>query len=60
MDIESQRIPEKKDSLRFVPVISLCVSSVSFLFALFVLYPWHIQLSSEFADMQRVCTHSSS
>ena len=56
MDIESQRISGKKDPLRFVPLVGLCVSSVSFLFALFVLYPWHLQMSSEFADMQRVCT----
>ncbi len=46
MDIESPSAP--KPNLKWIPVIGLCVSVYSALFATFILYPWHIELSREF------------
>ena len=49
MDIESQElIPDRRNPLKWVPVIGLCVSVYSAIFATAVLYPWHIELSKEF------------
>ena len=42
MDHESQ-------PLKWVPVLSTCISLAALGF------PWHIQLSNEFADLQRNC-----
>jgi hypothetical protein len=60
MDIESQRLVEhpnhkRHEFLRWIPVIGLAVSFYSALFATFILYPWHIELSKEFADMKNTC-----
>jgi hypothetical protein len=55
MDIESQvvtGVPAKKPLL---PVISVCIGTFALCFQVFVLYPWHIQLSAQFADMQQIC-----
>ena len=57
-DIESQELLEQtpqRDGLRWVPVIGAVVGTYSALFATFVLYPWHIELSKEFASMQTSC-----
>jgi hypothetical protein len=52
MDPESQELiepsQERRDVLRWVPVFGLCVSLYSALFATFILYPWHRELSDEF------------
>lgn len=59
MDIESQQLitpPTKNQTwLKWIPVFGLVVSSGSFLFALGVLYPWHLELSSEFKTLTEVC-----
>jgi hypothetical protein len=44
--------------LRWVPVMGLAVSFYSALFATFVLYPWHIELSNEFSDLKRAFNSS--
>jgi len=54
MDVESQRPPER-NPLKWVPVIGTCISIFALSFQLFVLYPWHLQLSSEFASLQATC-----
>ena len=41
--------------LKWIPVAALTVSTASFLFALGVLYPWHIELSREFMQLRNVC-----
>jgi hypothetical protein len=56
MDIESVR--EKKTCFSWLPVVSVCIGTFALCFQVFVLYPWHLQLSSEFADMQRICLES--
>jgi len=62
MDIESQElIPVRNranEFLRWVPVVGLMISFYGAVFATFILYPWHIELSKEFASMKQICTRS--
>jgi hypothetical protein len=55
MDIESQELVQRRRFLQWVPMIGLTVSFYSALFATFILYPWHVQLSNQFADMRSNC-----
>ena len=57
MDIESQELirHRRHEFLRWVPVVGVALSFYSAVFATFVLYPWHIELSKEFASMQSTC-----
>ena len=58
MDIESQRlVPKAPESnpLKWVPVASTCIGVFALCFQIFVLYPWHLQLSAEFASLQNSC-----
>jgi uncharacterized membrane protein len=41
--------------LKYVPVIGLCVSVYSALFATAILYPWHLELSEKFQAMKEEC-----
>ena len=41
--------------LKWIPVASLCLGTFALCFQVFVLYPWHLQLSSEFASLQISC-----
>jgi hypothetical protein len=49
MDEESQ-IPPTPTWLKWMPVVSVCLATYSALFATFILYPWHVELSKEFAE----------
>lgn len=42
--------------LRWMPLLALIVSLCSFAFAIFVLYPWHIELSKEFTALSKKIT----
>ena len=60
MDPESQQEliegqDERRDILRWVPVIGLCVGVYSAVFATAVLFPWHIKLSKEFQALTQTC-----
>jgi len=55
MDSESLIQPPSPNPLKWVPVVSVFIGLAAFGFQIFVLYPWHLQLSSEFADLQRSC-----
>jgi hypothetical protein len=37
------------------PVASLIIGTVALFFQVFVLYPWHDELSREFADLRERC-----
>jgi hypothetical protein len=61
MDIESQQLVEKRQSdapkwLKWMPVAALIVAICSFIFALTVLYPWHLELSKEFTALSKKIT----
>lgn len=55
MDIESQSLVPRYEFLRWVPVVGVALSFYSAVFATFVLYPWHVELSREFAVLQENC-----
>lgn len=48
-----EEVPRPKDKI--FPIISVCIGTFALCFQLFVLYPWHLQLSSEFASLQASC-----
>ena len=63
MDIESQQLIDKPPQqaempkwLKWMPVAALIVSICSFIFALTVLYPWHLELSKEFTALSKKIT----
>jgi hypothetical protein len=55
MDSESLIQPPTPNPLKWVPVVSTCIGLAALGFQVFVLFPWHIQLSNEFAELQRNC-----
>jgi hypothetical protein len=55
MDIESRDLTARREFLRWIPVIGLAISFYSAVFATFILYPWHLELSKEFLDMKSMC-----
>jgi hypothetical protein len=62
MNIESQELvnmQRNQEFLRWIPVIGLTVSFYSALFATFILYPWHLQLSNQFSDLKQTCAHKN-
>lgn len=44
---------EESNWRKHVPVVALTVSLFALLFAVMVLYPWHIQLSADIAAVSR-------
>ena len=58
MDVESQELIQRHrrhEFLRWVPVVGLAISFYSAIFATFILYPWHIELSKQFAGLAVQC-----
>jgi len=43
------------DRLTWAPVASIVIGTVALFFQVFVLYPWHAELSKEFADLRESC-----
>lgn len=44
---------EPEQRKKWIPVLALSISVMSFLFALTVLYPWHITHSQQFSVLSR-------
>jgi hypothetical protein len=44
-----------KEFLQYVPLIGVALSFYSAVFATFVLYPWHLEISRELLNMQTMC-----
>ena len=44
----------------WVPRISLVVGLAAFSFQIFVLYPWHLELSEQFEQLQSVVLNATS
>jgi hypothetical protein len=61
MDIESQELitHRRHEFLRWVPVVGVALSFYSVVFATFILYPWHIELSKEFRTLQQNCEYNN-
>ena len=47
--------PPSPNPLKWVPVVSVLIGLTALGFQVFVLFPWHVQLSNEFAELQRSC-----
>jgi hypothetical protein len=64
MDIESQQLVDDKPQqegeppkwLKWMPMAALIVACLTFIFALTVLYPWHLELSKEFTALSKKIT----
>ena len=39
--------------LRWIPVVGLVIGSVALIFQVTVLYPWHLELSRDLANLSR-------
>jgi hypothetical protein len=46
---------ERQEFLKWVPVVGLAISFYSAIFATFILYPWHIEISRELINMREMC-----
>jgi hypothetical protein len=59
MDVESQELFQRRNNtrefLRWIPVLGIAISFYSAVFATFILYPWHIELSKEFDNVRQTC-----
>ena len=64
MDIELQPLVTEVPSLPgkppspvapWLPLVSICIGTFALCFQVFVLYPWHLELSSQFEGLQRDC-----
>lgn len=53
--IISKTVPMEDQFLKWIPFIGVALSFYSALFATFILYPWHLELSREFAELQAKC-----
>lgn len=58
MDSETQQLVNRPAAdvpkwLKWLPLGAFIVSTLSFLFALTVLYPWHLELSKEFTELSK-------
>ena len=53
VDPESQERPQTRSERLavWIPRVSLFIGICAFCFQVFVLYPWHIELSNEFAKI---------
>jgi hypothetical protein len=62
MDNETRQLVDDKPRaempkwLKWMPVAALLVACLTFIFALTVLYPWHIELSKEFTALSKKIT----
>ena len=45
----------QSEFLQYVPLIAVSFSFYSAVFATFVLYPWHLEISKELLAMQAMC-----
>lgn len=54
MDIDDRRY-KKFNFWEWLPFFSFCIAVCAFLFQVTVLYPWHLELSQEFAKLAEKC-----
>ena len=45
--------PREPTWLKWIPLVAVCITTYSAVFATFVLYPWHRELSSEIGELLR-------
>lgn len=56
---DRQRTDREAMLMKWIPRISLIISICAFLFQVTVLYPWHLELSSQFNDLTKLVKNST-
>ena len=56
---DRQRTDREAMLMKWIPRISLIISICAFLFQVTVLYPWHLELSSQFTDLTKLVKNST-
>ena len=61
LDVYNSEQRSSRDALiaKWVPRISLIVGLCAFLFQVTVLYPWHLELSEQFAALAKLVKNST-
>ena len=49
----TRRLQKKRDWMKYLPILALILSICALTFQVTVLYPWHEELSREFAKLAR-------
>ena len=57
---DTQRSSREAMLMKWIPRISLIIGICAFLFQVTVLYPWHLELSQEFANLAKLVKNSTS
>lgn len=57
-DLDNPQPVKKFNAWEWLPLISLIIGSCAFLFQIIVLYPWHLDLSEQFAKLAEKCQRS--
>lgn len=59
MEVDSSRVPPEptRAPLWWVPIVSTSVGVFALCFQVFVLYPWHLQLSNQFSSLEKNCLY---
>ena len=55
MDIEGQVTQHPPKWLKWMPLVAVSIGAYSALFATFILYPWHLEISKELLEMKQKC-----
>lgn len=60
MYFEQDRQRTDRDAMiaKWLPRISLIIAICAFVFQVTVLYPWHLDLSAQFAELAKAVKHS--
>lgn len=56
---DRQRTDREAMLMKWIPRISLIIGICAFLFQVTVLYPWHLELSEQFADLTKLVKNST-
>ena len=56
---DRQRTDREAMLMKWIPRISLIIGICAFLFQVTVLYPWHLELSEQFADLAKLVKNST-
>jgi hypothetical protein len=56
---EPQRETTQQKLAKWIPRISLIIGICAIMFQIFVLYPWHLELSAEFAALTKLVKNAT-
>ena len=56
---DKQRTDREAMIMKWIPRISLIIGICAFIFQVIVLYPWHLELSEQLADLTKFVKNST-